>query len=138
MKKAYVKPSMESEIFVPHAYIAACGDTEYGNYLFECNAGIDGHHYAIKNSSGRPVTVGGKYMDGGEWGYYFYPCGETHKAPTNGEFIFGYHLDDMSTRYDDNIPVTIWVERSGSGFWSETHIHCTPKLSQESWQTDKS
>ena len=32
MKKAYVKPSMESEAFVPQDYIAAC-------YIINCNVG---------------------------------------------------------------------------------------------------
>ena len=136
MKKAYVKPSMESEAFVPNTYVAACGDTEYGYYLFECNAGIKGHEYAIKNAAGRPVTLGGMYMDGRN--YYFHPCGETHRAPTNGEFITGYHIDDMSTRYDDNIQVTVWVESSGWGPWAEHDVHCTTKLNQESWETAKS
>lgn len=37
-KKAYVKPSMESETFVPNTYVAACGD-ENKVYLFTCDGG---------------------------------------------------------------------------------------------------
>lgn len=46
-KRAYSKPILESETFVPQNYIAACGDTEYGNYLFECNAGLENTSYNV-------------------------------------------------------------------------------------------
>lgn len=133
MKKAYVKPSMESEMFVPHAYIAACGDTEYGNYLFECNAGSKWVKYAIKDASGNIATINGHRFNGGvSWGgYYYHPCGETHEAPTNDEFLYGYHLDDPDTRRDENIAVIIWTDRGRD-------VHCTTNLDQDSWKTDKS
>ena len=34
----YVKPTMESEAFVPNTYVAACGDSGT-TYLFTCDAG---------------------------------------------------------------------------------------------------
>ena len=38
MKRAYVKPTMESETFVTQAYIAACGDSGT-TYLFKRDDG---------------------------------------------------------------------------------------------------
>lgn len=130
MKKAYVKPSMESEMFVPHAYIAACGDTEYGNYLFECNAGNRRVDYAIKDASGHVAVINGHRFDGNRnWSYS--PCGATHEAPTNDEFLTGYHLDNPDTWWDENIAVIIWTDRGRD-------VHCTTNLDQDSWKTDKS
>ena len=129
MKKAYVKPSMESEIFVPNAYCSNCGGTEYGNYLFECNAGSKWTDYAIKNADGHVAYINGHRFDG--WNWYYSPCGETHEAPRKDEFLYGYHLDDPTTRKDENISVIIWTDRG-------RNVHCTSNLEQDSWQTDKS
>ena len=54
--KNYVKPMMESEVFAANEYIAACGDTEYGNYLFECDAPAGNLYYYRTNWWGDEVA----------------------------------------------------------------------------------
>lgn len=133
-KKAYVKPEMHVEEFTPNEYIAACSDKTGGTvYKFECNAGDANTHYAIKDSSGRVVTISGMYMDGGRsWnGYHYHPCNETHDASSKSGFFMGYHLDDPTTRQDENISVIIWTDNN-------TDVHCTTNLDMESWDKNMS
>ena len=37
-KMTWTRPVTEVQQFAANEYVAACGDTEYGAYLFECNA----------------------------------------------------------------------------------------------------
>ena len=63
--------------------------------------------------------------------YYYHPCYTTHEAESDSGFLTGYYMDDMSTRRDDKIPVTVWTDYG-------TDVHCTTKLDQSSWETAKS
>ena len=55
MKKMWEEPKILVQKFMPNEYVAACGDTEYGNYLFECDAPAGATHEA-------PTT--GDFYDG--------------------------------------------------------------------------
>lgn len=37
-RKVWRRPLTRVQQFEANEYVAACGDTEYGNYLFECDA----------------------------------------------------------------------------------------------------
>lgn len=132
-KRVYIKPVLESETFVPQNYIAACGDTEYGNYLFECNAGSRKNSYNVFFNNGTPYASSN---NNDEWyapftGYH--PCHEKHEAATNSEFIDGYMY--KQDRWGDNtgtrINVIIWTD-------NRTNVHCTTDLDRESWEMAKS
>ena len=132
MKKAYVKPSMESEAFVPNAYCSQCGDSGT-NYYFECNAGepyrykehgIFGSYWVTDEYPYRVVADNGR-----RWPSYG-PCDETHIANSEDEFLTGY-IDNVHTPENENIRVIIWTE------WG-TDVHCTTNLNKESWVTAKS
>ena len=132
-KRAYIKPVLESETFVPQNYIAACGDTEYGNYLFECNAGNRKDGYNVFFNDGTPYASSN---DNDEWyapftGYH--PCYEKHKAATNSEFIDGYMYkqDRRGNNTGTRINVVIWTE-------NRKNVHCTTNLDRESWEMAKS
>lgn len=138
MKKAYVKPSMESEVFVPNTYVAACGDSGV-TYYFQCNAGepyryweqgIFGGHWEVDDHPYKVVA-----NDGRSWSGYG-PCNDRHIASSADEFVDGY-IDNMHTSENEHIPVKIWIERGG-GIWGSDNIHCTTFLDQDSWETAKS
>lgn len=133
-KKAYIKPVLESETFVPQNYCRVCAnDGIHREYLFECNAGNKNSKYAVKDSRGRVATISGMYMNGGGgWtGHYYHPCGETHIAPDDSGFLTGYHIDDVSTKKDENISVIIWTDYNRD-------VHCTTNLDMNEWDTSKS
>lgn len=122
----WCRPKAIVEKFMPNEYIAACGDSGTV-YNFECNAGIqysgnDNYHYKVWTSSGRVLA---------DWdsGYYG-PCGITHQADSNDEFLNGY-MDDINTRENENIPVIIWTNNG-------TDVHCTTNLDMSQWSTAKS
>lgn len=128
MKKTWEEPKIMVQKFIPNEYVATCGASGVV-YNFECNAGEPYTRYAVKDANGKVATISGRYMDGG-WNYY-YPCGETHQAESNSGFLTGYHLDDPSTRKDENIKVIIWTKNN-------TDVHCTTRLDMNEWTTAKS
>ncbi len=130
MKLDYVKPTMDTEVFVANEYVAACGDSGTV-YKFVCNAGSSNKRYAVKDSSGNVATISGYYMDGGWRGSYYHPCNETHTAESDSGFLTGYHIDDVSTQVDENISVVIWTQNN-------TDVHCTTNLDMSTWETAKS
>lgn len=135
MKKNYVSPMMVGERFVAEEYVAACGDSEYGAYNFRCDAGSSGLYNTVYYE-----TNG---VDGLQTEYYwdrgklikpdeyrtsrYYPCGETHTAPTNDEFLNGYCI----TPDGKTLPVIIWTDHG-------TNVHCTANLNRDSWELAKS
>lgn len=129
-KKAYVKPAMESETFVPNTYVAACGDTN-NEYIFQCDAigGITGTvFYDDGNGQFNPFS-GDKFMGSG-----YHACGESHVTQDGDEFIRGWYVTgwDGITGGDFITPVIIWRGVEGN------NIHCTTNLDQDSWETAKS
>ena len=136
MKKAYVKPSMESEAFVPNTYVAACGDSGT-TYKFKCDAGggVSGSVYVESNGvEGLQTRSSGSWW-GGDYvaadrslgGYH--ACGTTHEADSDDEFLNGYYVPYWS---DDVIKVIIW-----RGPYNK-NVHCTTNLDKNSWETAKS
>lgn len=124
MKKEWMEPVVEVQEFTVNEYVAACG---YSGkvYKFECNAGIkysgnSNYHYKVWTEDGRLLTRRG----------YYGPCGATHEASVQDDFIKGY-MDDVNTWENENIPVIIWTDGG-------TDVHCTKNLDINSWETAKS
>lgn len=130
MLRTWEAPKIIVEEFVPNEYVSACGDSGTV-YNFKCNAGSRWGKYAVKDANGNIATISGMYMDGGRQGYYYHPCGETHEAESNSGFLTGYHIDDVSTKKDENISVIVWTENN-------TDVHCTTELNMNDWETLKS
>ena len=137
-KRAYVKPSLESEAFVPNTYVAACGD-HGANYNFTCDAG-GGSWGDVYLSNGTNLT-----KDGWLGTNYFHACMKTHSAPTDDVYEKGYLIlnggNDETGYYVgwgwnkhwedyEKIPVIIW---RGDG-----SVHTTTNLDIDHWETDKS
>ena len=121
-KKMYIKPVLESETFVPQNYIAACGDTEYGKYLFTCDAPGGRLYYYDR---GRAEYIGN-----------YTPCSEQHQANMASEFPDGFIDYNRNGREDPGEAVIVWIER---GWWgSIANAHATTNLDRESWETVKS
>lgn len=128
MKKRYERPSAYIEEFTPNEYVAACGD-KGTIYKFECNAGTkkenSQYHYRVTDENGNLITSN------------YEPCGETHQASAEDEFIIGY-IDDKDTRQtDEHIKVYIWRPWVQDP-WLRKDTHCTLDLSKNNWQTNKS
>lgn len=147
MKKIYEKPVMLAERFVAENYCAGqCGDTEYGEYLFECTAGQKegyAHGMIYYETSGSPnefnyrTTMWGGVNVLEEQCGGFHPCNKKHKAPTTDEFSNGWFVPcewngiyHYGYQYDKAFKVIIW---EGDG-----DLHCTPVLDRESWERVKS
>lgn len=134
MKMRWEEPRILAEKFMPNEYVAACGDTEYGNYLFECDAPA-GTLYYYPQSDGK---IDGQYSGGGrakKMGSYT-PCGATHEAPTTGDFYDGFVDQNHNGRQDSGEGVIVWLERDRWGYISDGHA--TKNLDMNSWTTDKS
>ena len=142
MKNTYVKPEMQVEEFLANQYVAACGDS--GKiYSFICNAGLGYTHEEIIYHFGwterKQVqdkfnvykSDGTKLVGSGKKFTSYHPCGETHSAPSDGEFFSGY-IDDQETSAVEHIPVVIWTGKN------KDNVHCTTNLDIETWETAKS
>lgn len=122
-KRMYIKPVLESETFVPQNYIAACGDPEYGKYLFTCDAPGGSLYYY--NNRGQAKYIGN-----------YTPCSEKHQASMASEFPDGFIDYNKNGREDSGEAVVVWIER---GWWgSIANAHATTNLDRESWETVKS
>ena len=76
MKKAYVKPSMESEAFVPNQFVAACENPS--SYVGYCD--ISGRVYMDTNNNG-------VYDDGiDEYKYTNSACNQMYESQTQPHF----------------------------------------------------
>lgn len=128
MLSTWEAPKIVVDEFIPNEYVSACGESGTV-YKFNCNAGNSWSRYAVKDAKGNIATISGMYMDGGRT--YYHPCGEKHSAESDSGFLFGYHIDDVSTWEDENIPVIIWTE-------NDQDVHCTTALDMNTWETEKS
>lgn len=129
-KRAYVKPSLESEAFVPNAYIATC---ESGvTYWFECNAGsrIPGMNTVYEETNGIPGLQTGKRGDRIRSSSY-YACNDRHEVRPNETFLDGYVVQHHIVGKDETMSVLIWTEGG-------TNTHCTTELDKENWEVAKS
>lgn len=134
----YVKPTMESEAFVPNTYVAACGD-HGATYLFTCDAG-GGEWGDVFLNNGTNLTEDGWLSTN-----YFHACMEKHSAPTTDPYEDGYLIlnggNDETGHYVgwgwnrhwedyEKIPVKIW---RGDG-----SVHATIQLNMDEWTIEKS
>lgn len=117
--REYVKPTMEGELFAANEYIAACGDTEYGKYLFNCDA--PGGILYYYDQRGKAQILGG-----------YHPCNEKHAAAFSDEFPDGFVDYNWNGKKDEGEAVIVWLEKGSWGhIWD---YHATKNLDRESWE----
>lgn len=126
--REYVKPTMEGEVFAANEYIASeCGDTEFGKYLFTCDAPAGTLYYYGEDWFG---NLESKYIGG------YHPCNKKHVADMSSEFPKGFIDYNKNGREDEGEAVIVWIER---GWWgSIENAHATTNLDQDSWEVLKS
>lgn len=129
MKKAYVKPSMESEAFISNIYCSSCG--EHGEtYKFICDAGWTGLTGSTVYTNGLdriPETDDDVNLGG------YHKCGATHQASTQDDFIKGYlRKNVLGVPVGPRQDVIIWRGPDGK------NVHCTTNLDMDSWEISKS
>lgn len=128
-KRVYSKPILESETFIPQAYIAKCGDSGTV-YKFTCDAGggYAGSVYLETNGQeGLQTGRGGdRYLSG------YHACGTTHEADSNNEFLEGYYVTSSWFGGTKVTPVIVWRGPNND------NTHCTTNLDMDSWETVKS
>lgn len=135
-KRAYVKPSLESEAFVPNTYVAACGDSS-ANYLFTCDAG-GGERGDVYLNNGTNLTSGSLH--------YFHACMEEHSAPTSDVYEDGYLILNGG---NDETRHWVWdglfqghyenYERISVKIWrGDGDVHATIRLNMNEWTIEKS
>lgn len=136
MKMRWEEPRILAEKFMPNEYVAACGDTEYGNYLFKCDAPA-GTLYYYPQSDGK---IDGQYSGWGSaerMGSYT-PCSATHEAPTTGDFYDGFVDRNRNGRQDSGEGVIVWRNREWGILGWRWNGHATTNLDMESWTKDRS
>lgn len=126
-KKAYIKPVLESETFVPQSYVAACHDINKV-YKFKCDAGDGwwGDVYLETNGT-EGLQTGGRNPD--QYLSSYHACGTTHEAKTTDAFLNGYYKPYISYK---TINVKVWRGPNGD------NTHCTENINMDSWETEKS
>ena len=134
MKEKWQEPRILVQQFMANEYVSACGDSGK-TYNFVCNAGNPGDHYDVITEKGENLTpdqldyLGRKTIVG------YHPCGETHQAPVNDEFINGFIVyDNGDDRYiggSSRERVIIWTNHG-------TNVHCTTDLDINSLTVDRS
>lgn len=129
MKKTWEEPKIMVQQFMPNEYVATCGD-ENRVYNFVCDAGggTPGTVYEDSNHNGKWDLFGDEALTGHILPTY-HACGETHSAPTDGEFIEGFYLPNSNP--GKAMKVIIWTDGG-------TNIHCTTNLNMNEWTTAKS
>lgn len=127
MKKAYVKPSMESEMFVPNTYIAACEilstwrvkcNVPAGIGYYETN-GIPGYQRGSWKEEGDEEIASGK------------GCGIWHTGVEQEPVANAMWQEKWSGRY---YPVYYWVQ--GNSGWGHSNHHFT-KVEDAEWEHEK-
>ena len=130
-KKAYSKPMLKSEAFVPQSYVAACGETNKV-YKFTCDAPAGTlYYFPLKPASGAQPSIGDKswYSEIGD----YHPCSKVHEAETKSGFYWGFVDYDNSDSYSsENELVIVWKGKYG------LNGHATQKLDMTKWETAKS
>ena len=85
--KKYVKPIMNSEVFVANEYFSACGDSGT-TYYFKCDAsgwfGSGGVVYEDTNGNKKFDRKEDKIRS------LYVPCSETHIAESTDDFSYGF------------------------------------------------
>ena len=122
VKKEWVRPLTTVQKFEANEYVAACG-TQYGDYLFECDAPEGTLYYY--NRRGQAERIGS-----------YNPCGEKHQASRESEFPDGFVDYNGNRKEDEGEAVVVWIERGWFG--SIINAHATTNLDRDSWETAKS
>lgn len=142
MNKVWQEPQVMVQPFVANEYVAACGDGHV-TYNFTCDAGLDENGNPITHDIDYPWPIGtvstkqiwrvftdsGRELTSVERLYG--PCGATHEADSQDEFLPGY-MDDYYTKENENIKVIIWTGPF------RMNVHCTTNLDMNTWTTAKS
>lgn len=129
-KRAYIKPALESEIFVPQNYIAACGDLNKV-YKFKCDAGDGKSGDVYLETNGKPGLQTG-WRGGDQYLSGYHACGSTHEAKTTDDFLDGYYVTSSLFGGTKVTPVIVWRGPDND------NTHCTENLNMDSWETAKS
>lgn len=135
MKKEWVRPLTTVQQFVPNEYCSSCGDTEYGKYIFTCNAG-DGQYGGlyVKNTN----LFGKEYyeMVSRSWNSY-HACKDTHETSVRDDYIEGIFDPDMNHYNGNEVPCLIWYKKGKYG-QSVYQGHASTGLTRDSWEVVKS
>ena len=127
--REYVKPMMDSEVFVANEYFSACGDSGT-TYLFKCDAGqtwLTGSTVYTNGPDGIMNTDDDVYLGS------YHKCGKTHYASKTDEFIEGYlRKNFIGFPLGKRQEVIIWRGENGD------NVHCTTNLDINEWETAKS
>lgn len=133
--KEYVRPMMDSEVFVANEYFSACGDTN-NEYIFKCDAmgGITGTVFYSDGDDNFEPSLAGIFGDDRLMGTGYHACGESHTTQVGDDFIEGWYVTggDGITGGDWVQKVIIWRGLDGN------NIHCTTNLDKNTWETAKS
>lgn len=122
-KKVWRRPLTDVQKFEANEYVAACGDTGYGNYLFECDAPEGRLYYYQTNWWGEEEA---KYLGN------YTPCSRKHEAARESEFPDGFVDYNRNGREDEGEAVIVWIER---GPWGGIrNAHATTNLDRDSWE----
>lgn len=134
-KRAYIKPILESETFVPQCYCASCGDSGI-TYLFECNAPA-GTLYYYPHSDG---NIDGNYTGYGraeKMGSY-HPCNIKHQTDSTGDFYDGFVDRNKNRRQDPGEGVIVYRNWENGWLGGHWNGHATANLDMDSWEIAKS
>ena len=125
-RKVWQRPVTSVQKFEANEYVAACG-TQYGNYLFECDApGGRLYYYTTDRWGNKSAQYIGSYT----------PCGKKHETSRDSEFPDGFVDYNRNGKEDDGEAVIVWIERGMFG--SIRNGHATTNLDRDSWEVTKS
>lgn len=123
MKNRWEEPKIMVQKFTPNEYVAACGSTVEGNYLFKCDApGGRLYYYTTDWWGNEKAELLGSYS----------PCGRTHETSRDNEFPDGFVDYNRNDREDKGEAVIVWIERGPLG--GIYNAHATTNLDRESWE----
>ncbi len=125
-RKVWRRPLTRVQQFEANEYVAACGDTEYGNYLFECDAPGGVLYYYTNWWGGKRAQYIGSYT----------PCNKKHEASRESEFPDGFIDYNRNGKEDEGEACIVWIERGMFG--GIRNAHATTNLDRDSWETAKS
>lgn len=111
MKREYVTPTAVCETFASNEYVATCGKTPDGKYIFKCDA-----------PAGNVWTSETTKLGGYE------PCGKTHVTEGTGNYYSGWVDYNKNNVHEAGEDALIWVER----FWGVVYdYHASASLTPE-------
>lgn len=124
MKNRWAEPKIMVQKFTPNEYVAACGSTVEGNYLFKCDAPGGRLYYYTTDRWGNKEA---KFISS-----TYHPCGKTHETSRDNEFPDGFVDYNRNGYEDEGEGVIVWIERGWFG--SIVNAHATTNLDRESWE----